>query len=198
MAVPNFIKHLNLEETLSEKELENLRSLVRVEKIAKGTVLQSKGDLKRKSYFVNSGLLRSYTIDEKGKEHIFMFAPENWIISDLEVTDDGECANLYIDSIEDCEIEVIDTKAINGLHGDLRLKHSATFAVESERLFKRIAVLQKRVLMLLSATAIERYEEFVKTYPSIIQRVPQKMIASYLGVTPEALSKLKGQLLKKK
>ena len=63
---------------------------------------------------------------------------------------------------------------------------------------KRIATLQKRSILLMSATAIERYHDFLKTYPDIVQRVPQKMIASYLGITPEALSKVKGESVKTK
>jgi CRP-like cAMP-binding protein len=66
------------------------------------------------------------------------------------------------------------------------------------RLMKRISVLQRRVIMLMSATALQRYNDFLEMYPNIVQRVPQKMIASYLGITPEALSKIRGQLAKPK
>lgn len=66
------------------------------------------------------------------------------------------------------------------------------------KLVKRVSVLQKRIILLMSATTIERYEHFIETYPQIVQRVPQKMIASYLGITPEALSKVKGEQSKKK
>ena len=66
-----------------------------------------------------------------------------------------------------------------------------TFGIE--KLLKRVAVLQKRIIMLMSATAWERYQDFIETYPNIVQRVPQKMIASYLGITPEALSKIRGE-----
>ncbi len=65
------------------------------------------------------------------------------------------------------------------------------------KLVKRVSVLHKRIILLMSATTIERYEHFIETYPQIVQRVPQKMIASYLGITPEALSKVKGEQSKK-
>lgn len=151
-------------------------------KVKKGQILQHKGELNHKFYMVESDLLRSYTIDEKGKEHIFMFAPEDWIVGDGAELD--QVGNLFIDALEDSVVIQMDKKS----HVD----HAV------DKLLRRILVLQNRVIMLMSASAIERYEEFVKTYPDIVQRVPQKMIASYLGITPEALSYAKKQRLKKK
>ena len=104
--------------------------------VKKKQILQRTGDLRSKVYQVESGLLRSYTIDENGKEHIFMFGPEGWIVSDY-VSQEQPC-DLFIDALEDS----------------------------------------------------------VSTYPNIIQRVPQHMVASYLGITPEALSAVKSQHLK--
>ena len=149
--------------------------------VKKGQILQRKGDLNTKIYQVESGLLRSYTIDEKGKEHIFMFASEGWIIAD-NIPPDESC-DLFIDALED---SVVIQKVKNF---DLER--------ETQKLIKRLEVLQKRVIMLMSASAIERYEHFFQTYPDIIQRVPQRMIASYLGITPEALSTVKRKQLRK-
>lgn len=146
-------------------------------KIPKGTILQQEGDLNTRAYIVKKGLLRSYTIDQKGKQHIFMFAPEGWIITDNNPAD--EPAKLWIDALEDSEVEVM-------------RKDVEPETVDTLALFRRIMVLQNRVILLMSATAIEQYEHFCETYPDILQRVPQKMIASYLGITPEALSKVKG------
>lgn len=150
--------------------------------VKKGEILQHKGDLNPKIYIVHEGLLRSYSIDEKGKEHIFMFAPEGWIIADA--SDLSHPAELFIEALEESKVSVTDR--------------------EQERpnsditpLIKRISVLQKRVIMLMSSSAIQRYEHFVETYPNIVQRVPQRMIASYLGITPEALSKVKGDQVRK-
>lgn len=150
---------------------------VTVRMIPKGTILQQAGELDTKVYLVKKGLLRSYSIDEKGKEHIFMFAPEGWIVADGNPADVP--AKLYIDSLEDSEVVA--------LNKDLNREET-----EVSPLLRRILVLQNRVIMLMSASAIERYEHFCDTYPDILQRVPQKMIASYLGITPEALSKVKG------
>lgn len=106
-----------------------------------------------------------------------MFAPEGWIVADANPAD--EPAKLYIDSLEDSEVVVLN-------------KDQDRQEPEVPPLLRRIRVLQNRVIMLMSASAIERYEHFCETYPDILQRVPQKMIASYLGITPEALSKVKG------
>jgi len=143
--------------------------------VKKGELLQSKGKLNSKVYQVKSGLLRSYAISEKGKEHIFMFAPEGWTMADN--VSPREPCDLYIDALED-SVVVIREKSDVEIH-------------DAQKLIKRINVLQKRVIMLMCATAIERYEHFLQTYPDIAQRVPQKMIASYLGITPEALSTVK-------
>ncbi len=146
-------------------------------KVRKGELLQRKGDLNSKVYHVKSGLLRSYAIDEKGKEHIFMFAPENWTIGDAQPKE--KPCDLFIDALEDSEVIVM-------------VKDVSRESANVGAFIKRLLVLQQRVIMLMSAPAIDRYEHFESTYPEIVQRVSQKMIASYLGVTPEALSKVKG------
>jgi CRP-like cAMP-binding protein len=140
--------------------------------VKKGQILQRKGDLNSKVYQVESGLLRSYAISDKGKEHIYMFAPERWIIADNAAPE--EACDLFIDALED-SIIIQKDKDIHGGH-------------DVPKLLKRMSVLQKRVIRLMSASAAQRYDHFIETYPDIVQRVPQKMIASYLGITPEALS----------
>jgi CRP-like cAMP-binding protein len=151
--------------------------------VKKGQIIQYKGDRNTKIYRVESGLLRSYSIDAKGKEHIFLFAPEGWVMADT--MESNTPCELFIEALEDSVLYVQDK--------DFREVNPAI-----ETLLKRIGVLQKRVIMLMSASALERYEHFVETYPEILQRVPQKMIASYLGITPEALSKVKNEKVKQK
>ena len=154
-----------------------LRLLKRIE-VKKGDILQRTGDSNSKVYQVKSGLLRSYTIDDKGKEHIFMFAPENWVIGDG--VPFGKPCQLFIDSLEDSII--------------IPIERDSLVLSDSNKLIKRVEILQNRVIMLMSASAIKRYYDFIQTYPDIIQRVPQKMIASYLGITPEALSRVRKAL----
>ena len=101
---------------------------------------------------------------------------------------------MVVDAIEDSEVEILN----NELYDSLISKSPKFISSDIEKLNKRIAVLQKRVIMLMSANAWERYQHFLNTYPDIHQRVPQKMIASYLGITPEALSNLRSNMSKKK
>lgn len=146
-------------------------------RIKKGQILQVKGDLNSRIYQVRSGLLRSYSIDHKGKEHIFMFAPQGWTIADY--CPPTQPCELFIDAIEPSEALVLEKETED--------------VPDLDRIFRRMGILQQRIIMLMSATVAERYQHFIKTYPDIVQRVPQKMIASYLGITPERLSTVKRQ-----
>lgn len=152
--------------------------------VKKGQILQRKGDSNTKVYIVESGMLRSYTIDNKGKEHIYMFAPEQWLITDN--CEPNTPCELFIDVIENSTIKITTKEEL--------LKETPNF----NALLRRLNVMQARIIMLLSATATERYQHFIETYPNITQRVPQKMIASYLGITPEALSRVRNELFRRK
>lgn len=160
--------------------------------IPKGTILQRKGDKKIRAFFVTKGLLRSYAIDDSGKEHIFMFAPENWLITDVELLSNHTEATLFIDTLEDSEIEIIDERIFNKINE----LPTGLLCSQITKLINRINILQKRVLLLMSASAEERYKDFIATYPDIVQRVPQKMIASYLGITPQALSTIRNKKIR--
>lgn len=159
-------------------------------KVKKNEVIQSAGQVTSKMYYVKSGLLRSYTIDDNGKVHIYTFAPEGWVVSDLESHLFNKPSDLYIDAIEEAEIIEINELVASWL-AELNEKDKAEVI---HVLYKRVAVLQRRVLLLMSATAMQRYEHFIKTYPHLINRVPLKMIASYLGITPEALSNIRSKM----
>ena len=192
----DFSQYFMGDSTAESLQLRQLLTQVKSMRVAKGQVLQRSGDELKHAYFVKEGLLRSYSIDEKGKEHIFMFAPEGWIISDIQSTAMQQPAVLTIDALEDSEIEFIRADIFEELVNKHMGSHPDFARLELIRLLRRVAVLQKRVLLLLSATATERYQEFVSTYPSLQQRVSQRQIASYLGITPEALSRLRVEILK--
>ena len=190
----SFLETLSEYPILSSEEMQSISTKVHIKKVAKGEILQTKGDLSNRIFFVKKGLLRSYSIDENEKEHIFMFASEDWIMSDLSSHAFNAPPELYIDAVEDSEIEICP----QDFFVNVVLQHPEFGFSGTDKLTKRVAVLQKRVIMLMSASARERYENFLETYPKIAQRVPQRMIASYLGITPEALSKIRGEMSRRK
>jgi|TARA_B110000238_G_C15994025_1_gene381464 CRP-like cAMP-binding protein len=177
----------NINEILSLDSEENTKHF------DKGDILQREGDNCSKAFFVKKGLLRSYTIDDKGKEHIFMFAPESWVIADIESQEFNQPAKLFIDCVEKSEVIILNRSLLIKSEQNIdQLKKNVNL------LSRRVAVLQRRVIMLMSASAKDRYELFLESYPNISKRVPQKMVASYLGITPEALSKIRGKIAKSK
>jgi hypothetical protein len=121
-----------------------------------------------------------------------MFAPEGWSIADAEPQINSKPTALFIDAIEDTVVQVIEKPKFD--FDNLTVDQMKTQLSQSMR---RTLVLQQRVLRLMSAPAIERYNDFLLTYPSITNRVLQRMTAYYLGITPEALSHAKKESYKK-
>lgn len=155
--------------------------------VRKGEVLLRAGDKQGRGFYVASGCLRSYVIDSSGKEHVVQFAPEDWFVSDLKSMLRGVPASMFIDALEPSVVHEID----NDRARDTLSNDPATQAMMFEKAHNRMVTLQDRVIELLAASGEERYLRFIKTYPGLMQRLPQKLIASYLGVTPESLSRIR-------
>lgn len=162
--------------------------------LKKGNFLLREGEVCQYTFFVEKGLLRMYSIDKNGKEHIIQFAPEKWLISDRSSLYFNEKSNYYIEVVEDSEVLFLS----NDFFQNLNMLYPETGENNDRLLHKHISNLQNRVNSLLAETAEERYLNFVKMYPNILQRVPQWMVASYLGITPESLSRVRKELVKKK
>jgi CRP-like cAMP-binding protein len=175
-----------------EQALMAVKSL-KTKQFKKGEMLLKAGDLKSDTYFVNSGLLRCFSLDEKGKEHIIQFAPENWIITDRDSSVFNVPSSFYIEAIEDTEVVIVKQDFFSSI------QHIVPEILELNILMLQNAIrfMQKRINMLLSATAEERYLNFIMLYPNLTIRVPQWMIASYLGITPESLSRVRKDLAHK-
>lgn len=180
--------------TLSEDEISILSNSVIPKNLKKGEFLQREGDAVKYGAFVAKGFLRSYVIDNKGKEHIIQFAPENWWISDKAGLAKQEKASFFIDAIEDSEILLMNYEGHNNCLRQIPA-YAASFQLGMQ---KRGSAKDKRIVQALSATAEERYNDFIETYPSIVQRVPQHMLASFLGITPETLSRIRKLQSKRK
>lgn len=114
-----------------------------------------------------------------------MFAPEGWIIADLEASGFGNATRLAIEALEDSEVELRPMLD--------RVLEAQDAKSEFKLMHRRAGALQRRVLMMMSTSALERYEFFLETYPQLSGRISQKLIASYLGITPQALSKLRAE-----
>lgn len=158
--------------------------------VAKGEFLLQEGEICRHTFFVESGLLRMYSIDKNGKEHIIQFAPEQWLMSDRSSLYFGENSKYYVDAVEDSTVMLLD----NDFFPNLKMNFPGSIVNNDLLLQKHIRNLQNRVNSLLAETAQERYLNFIKMYPDLMQRVPQWMVASYLGITPESLSRVRKEL----
>jgi CRP-like cAMP-binding protein len=179
---------------LTPEQFQHWTSLFTGKKVKKHEFLLNEGEVARSAFFTVHGCLRMYTVDNKGKEHIMQFAPENWWIGDMESSSTRAPSVYFIDALEDSDILVIENSA-----WEKSLKEIPPLAILFQRLLQnRQTATQKRIIFSMSASAEERYLDFLKTYPNLVQRIPQHMIASYLGITPESLSRIRKQVVSKK
>lgn len=186
----NFNHHLSEVLELPLESLSACEEYYTVKKVKKGTFLLRAGEVGNFAVFVEQGLLRMYSIDTDGKEHIIQFAPEHWIVSDRNSLFFEDKSKFYIEAIEDSEVLILESDFFTNLVE--KFPHMA--APQDLLLQKHIRNLQNRVNALLGASAEQRYLDFIKMYPDILLRVPQWMVASYLGITPESLSRVRKHL----
>lgn len=184
--------HQKVTETISisDEEFEFAKTLFVPKKLRKKRFLMGEGDICKYTVFVEKGLLRSFTVDEKGAEHILQFSMEGWWSADLYSFLTGEPSPFYVEAIEDSELLMITKPS-----WELLLDEVPAF----ERYFRiliqnNLIATQRRLLGAFSETAEEKYNKLIETCPSIIQRVPQHMIASYIGITRETLSRIRSQI----
>lgn len=172
---------------LTSEETALFNSILEYRKVPKKTRMLQAGDICNFEAYVIKGCIREYIIDENGAEVTLQFATEDWWISDLASFQDRTPCDMYIETLEDSELLILtrDSK-----------EHLLTRIPKLERMFRlmlqrHLVVIQRRLYQTISRTAMEKYLEFIRRYPTIPQRVPQHYIASYLGISPEFLSKLR-------
>ena len=180
--------------TLSDEEFDLLKNLFVPKKLRKRQYLLQEGDVCKYQAFVEKGILRSYTLDDKGAEHVLQFATEGWWIADLSSYLTGEPSPFHIDAIEDAELLLVNKASWNeALEKIPQLERYFRILIQNH-----LIATQKRLMQSLSDTAEVKYLRYIQLYPDCLQRIPQHMIASYLGVTRETLSRLRRQLADRK
>ena len=190
MELDNFKKFLIEKGGLSEKDFFQIQSFIQTKELSKNEFLLKQGDVCSHFFFVEKGLLRMYALNEEGKENILQFGTEGWIVSDRGSVYFQEPSTYYIDAVEDTLVIMLDERFIDQVS-----KVNSGFRKQNEHLLQNhIRHLYKRISQLLGASAKSRYLDFVSMYPDIMLRVPQWMIASYLGITPESLSRVRKAL----
>lgn len=190
LLIESFEKHIQLSENDKKLIIANFRE----RKVKKGQFLVHEGAVSRCTNFVNEGSVRTYFIDMNGQEHIVQFAIEGWWISDLNSFIMQVPATFNVQAIEDSIILELPFENLEMLYKKVP-KIERYFRVTTQRAF---VAFQQRVVQNISMTAEERYLAFQQKYPRIELRIPQKLVASYLGITAEFLSKIKKRIKEQK
>jgi CRP-like cAMP-binding protein len=183
------LKSISKHIQLTEEETEYFTSLLTVKKLRKRQYLLQEGDVMRHETFVVKGCLRTYETDAKGQEHVIHFSAEDWWVGDMYSFLTGTPSRFNIDCLEDTELIQFTKEHLEELYVKVP---------KFERYFRLLVqnayiAAQNRIMSIMTKPALERYHEFLQKYPTIEQRVPNHQIASFLGITPESLSRLRKQ-----
>lgn len=179
---------------VSVEEFDYAKTLFIPKKLRKRQYLLQEGDACKYTAFVEKGILRTFTIDEKGNEPILQFSMEGWWVADLYSFFTGESSPYNIEALEDCELLLITQPS-----WEMLLQKVPVL----ERYFRilvqnNLIATQRRLIGAMSETAEEKYTKLINNFPGCLQRVPQHMIASYLGITRETLSRIRSQIAARK
>ncbi|WP_437398667.1 Crp/Fnr family transcriptional regulator [Flagellimonas lutimaris] len=191
MNISAFLGHIKNAIPLSKKEELFLVSKIKHRKYLKGQYILQQGDICNFLNFIISGATRTFHIDPEGNEYIFRFAIENWWATDLPSFTDQVTANTNIQCLVNTQVIQISKKDIEELYLNIpSLEHFFRL------LFQRVSItLEKRIITNLSLSAKEKYLLFKEEYQEFEQRIPQYMIASYLGISKQYLSEIRNQLV---
>lgn len=185
-------KHFKKYITLTDGEFEKALTYFRYRKFRKHQYILQEGDYSRNETYILKGCTRTYEVDDKGQEHIIQFGLEDWWIGDMYSFLTNTPSRLNIDCVEDTEVLQISAANHEAMCDNIP---------KLERHFRKLVenaycASTQRIYSSLSKPALERYHEFLQKYPQIGERVPNTYIASYLGITPQSLSRLRAQRIK--
>ena len=178
---------------LNEDDEKQFSSIIRTTKVKRRQFIVQPNFVCSHQTYVLQGAFRSYFVNDAGVDHTIQFAIEDWFISDFNSYINQTPASLFVEALEDSIVQQIEYNDVEKLC-DQNPKFERFFRLVAQKSF---AFSQRRVLSNLGKSAEERYLEFENLYPSIIQRVPQYALASYLGMSPEFLSKIRKRIISK-
>ena len=185
--------HIQKRVELTDLEFDKFTSLLSVVRLKKKEFFARAGEVSHSEAYVNKGILRTFFTDERAHEHVIQFAMEDWWIGDLGSFLNGTPSMYSIEALEDCELFVIDQDNLERIFQAIP---------KFERFFRllvqnALVAFQTRTIAVMSQSAEERFLKLVSKYPALKMRVAQQHVASYLGITPEALSRIKKHLIEK-
>ncbi len=189
LILQNITKHIQLDSA----ETDFFTSILEHKTVKRKGFLLRQGEVCKTENFIIKGCTRTYTIDENGFEHIVMFGVEDWWVGDLASFLTKTSTNYFIDTLEDTEVLQITQPNLELLYQRVP-KFERFFRIIIQNAF---IAQQTRINQNLSYTAEQRYKDFINRYPTFAQRIPQKQIAAYLGITPVFLSMLRRKIAKK-
>lgn len=188
-----FKEYIGQKATLTEADYAKIEAVCIFKKLRKRQYLLQEGDVWKYNAFITKGLVRFYSVDENGRENIVSFAKENWWTGDRASLLTGEPSKNNIDAIEDTELILVTKTNFDRLCREIPTFNDMVNAI----LNKSFITSQNRIHSAIAFTAEQKYLDFVQKYPDLSLRVPQAMIASYLGITPETLSRVRKETVKK-
>ncbi len=185
--IQQLLEHIQRDEPLSPEDREQLATIVVVRQIEKKQFLIQPGEPSNYMNFIASGVMRTYYMDENAQEHTLQIGIEGWWINDLYGFLTGKPSRMYVQALEDTTVVRIPKKELEELYYTVpALGHFFRRKIQNA-----YVALQERTIDGMSQQAIDRYRSFLKHYRDIEQRIPQYIVASYLGMTPEFLSHLR-------
>lgn len=188
------IKNMQKSIALSPEQLQAISQYFIPRKLRKKQYIQNAGDVSKYAVFVERGLLRSFSVDETGHEHVMQFATEGWWITDMASFLSGEDSIYNIEALEDAELLLMTKASMDKLIHDIPVMERYFRLLMQEN----IVALQRRLRVVQTHSAEETYLKFMEARPDIVTRAPQQYIALYLGITPETLSRVRKQVSERK
>lgn len=186
--------HIQEKVSLTGQQKDILKTFFVSKKFRKKQYLLHQGEVCKYLSFVEKGLLRSFNVDDKGLQHINMFALEGWWTSDIHSFFTGENAAINIEAIEDTEVLMISSESFEEMTLEVPVMDRYFRILFQNSLFTK----ERRLISSITHTAEEKYMLFVESNPTLVQRLPQNLIASYLGLAPETLSRIKKSITLRK